>query len=55
MKYLSLFFIILLFLKSFYYGTFELKTNKNKFGGFGIYFLSLIGLLTPLIAIFIWY
>lgn len=42
MKYLYIIFLIILFLKSWYYGIYELKVNKNKPAGISIFFLSLL-------------
>lgn len=55
MKYISIIVLIFLFLKTIYYGSFELKIKKNKLAGFGVYFLASIGLFLPFLVIFIWY
>lgn len=52
MKYISIFFLIYLFLKSFYYGIFEINEKKNKPGGITVIILSFIGLIFPLILLF---
>ena len=55
MKYISILFLIYLFLKSFYYGIYEINDKKNKLGGIAIIFLSIIGLVLPLSLLFIIY
>lgn len=42
MKYFYIIVIIFLFLKSWFYGLYELKTNKNKPAGYSIFLLSLL-------------
>lgn len=52
MKYLSIFFVLYLFLKSFNYGIFELNEKKNFPAGIFIIILSFISLIFPLILLF---
>lgn len=42
MPYLSIFFLIFGFLKTFYYGIFELKEKQNKPGGIAILVLAIL-------------
>ena len=42
MKFLSLIIIFLGFLKSFYYGIFEIKEKNNKFGGIVTCFIAIL-------------
>lgn len=53
MKFISLFFVVYLFLKSFNYGLFELNEKKNFIGGFFIITLSFITLVFSLILLFV--
>ena len=46
MKFLDIFLSILIFLKTFYYGLYEIK-QKNKSGGYGVILLSFVSLLAP--------
>lgn len=55
MKYIAIIFLIYIFLKSIYYGFFELKEKNNKSGGVAIIFLSTLGLIISLLIIFIFY
>jgi len=56
MKLIAIIFIIYLFLKSIYYGIFELTDNKNKPGGIVIIVIAIIGLIFPLsLLIFYFY
>lgn len=41
MKYLALVYIVWAFLKSWYYGLYELKENKNKTAAIAIFFLAI--------------
>lgn len=42
MKYLAIIFLIYTFLKTWNYGTFELKENKNKTAAIAIFFLAIV-------------
>ncbi len=55
MKYLSILFIIYLFLKSFNYGIFELNEKKNFLAGFFIIILSFISLIFPITLLLLIY
>lgn len=46
--------IILIFLKSLFYGIYELQNNNNKSAGSAIIVLSIIGLILPIVIIFIY-
>ncbi len=48
MKILSMILIIYAFLKSIFYGYFEIKEKENKAGGIIVIFLALIGLIFPI-------
>lgn len=52
MKYLATLFLIYIFLKSFYYGIFELNNKKNFTGGIFVIILSIISLIFPLILLY---
>ncbi len=47
MKLISIAFLIYAFLKSMFYGYFEIKEKENKSGGIIVMFLSIIGLILP--------
>ena len=55
MKYLFTFILILGFLKSFYYGLFEIKEKENKYGGIAVIFIAILGLILPTALLFILY
>ncbi len=55
MKYIAIIFLIYIFLKSVYYGMFELKEKNNKSGGVAIIFFATLGLIISLLIIFIFY
>ncbi len=55
MKLIAIIFIIYLFLKSIYYGIFELTDNKNKPGGIAIIVIAIIGLIFPLSLLIFYY
>lgn len=55
MKYLFTFILILGFLKSFYYGLFEIKEKENKAGGIAVIFIAILGLILPTALLFILY
>ena len=42
MPLLAIFLLIFFFLKTFYYGIFELKSNKNKPGGIVVFIYSIL-------------
>lgn len=48
MKILSIIFLIYAFLKSVFYGYFEIKEKENKSGGIAVIFLAIIGLIFPI-------
>lgn len=45
--------IFLCILKTFFYGLYEIKENENKLGGSFVIFISIVGLIVPIIFIFI--
>lgn len=55
MKFLFIFILLIAFIKSFYYGLFEIKEKENKPGGITIIFLAFLGLIFPSILLFILY
>ena len=55
MKYLALLFLLIGFLKSYYYGLFEIKEKQNKSGGIAVIILAILGLIMPSIILFICY
>ena len=55
MKYIIIVLILLAFYKSIYYAMFEYKEKDNRLAGIGIYILSFIGLLFPILVIIIFY
>lgn len=55
MKYIIIVLILLAFYKSIYYAIFEYKEKNNKLAGFGIYILSFIGLLFPILVVLMFY
>lgn len=48
MKILSIIFLIYAFLKSIFYGYFEIKEKENKSGGITVIVLALLGLILPI-------
>ena len=55
MKLIAFFFIIYAFIKSIYYGLFEIKEKKNKPCGYTTFFLATIGLILPAIILILFY
>ena len=45
--------IFICILKTFFYGLYEIKQNENKLGGDFVIFISIIGLIVPIIFIFL--
>lgn len=45
--------IFICILKTFFYGLYEIKENKNKLGGNFVIFISVIGLIIPIIFIYL--
>ena len=52
MKYLTMLFLLYLFLKSFYYGLFEIQEKNNIQVGISVIVLAAVGLIFPLILLF---
>lgn len=46
--------IIFSFLKTLFYGLYEINNNQNKLGGVTIVILGIIGLILPIIIIFMY-
>lgn len=55
MKLVAFIFIIYAFIKSLYYGLFEIKEKKNKPGGYTTIILAILGLILPAIVLYIFY
>ena len=55
MPYLALILLVLCFLKTFYYGIYEIKQENNKPGGIATCLFSLLGLIFPVIVIIVIY
>ncbi len=55
MKFLFTFILLIGFLKSFYYGLFEIKEKENKPGGIAVIFLAILGLSLPTVLLFVLY
>lgn len=53
MKILSIIFLIYAFIKSIFYGYFEITEKKNKSGGIIVIGLAIIGLILPITFIII--
>ena len=51
MPYIAIILLIYAFLKSFYYGIYEINHNKNKPGGIAVCVLAIFGLIFPCIVI----
>ena len=46
--------IIFSFLKTLFYGIYEINNNKNKSGGITVIILGIIGLILPIVIIFMY-
>lgn len=55
MKYIAIILLIFSFIKTLFYGNFELNEKKNKIAGIGTYFIGILGLIIPLTVMYIWY
>ncbi len=55
MQYIATIFLIYVFIKSIYYGIFEINEKNNKSGGLTVIFLSILGLMLPLIILILNY
>lgn len=55
MKFLFTFILIISFIKSFYYGMYEIKEKENKSGGIAIICLAILGLILPVSLLFLLY
>ena len=55
MKYIISILVLLTFYKSVFYADFEYKEKQNKLAAIGVYILSFIGLVLPLLVLFKWY
>lgn len=45
--------IFICILKTFFYGFYEIKENENKLGGSFVIFISIVGLIIPIIFIYL--
>lgn len=54
MEYLATFILIYAFLKSIYYGIYEIKDKKNKSGGIAVIVLAILGLILPISLLIIY-
>ncbi len=52
MKLVAFILIIYAFIKSIYYGLFEIKEKKNRPGGYITIFLATLGLILPSLVLF---
>ncbi len=55
MKYFAFLLVLLTFIKSMYYGIFELKERKNKSAAIYVFCIASIGLIIPYAVLLIWY
>ena len=55
MKIISIVILIYAFLKSMFYGYYEIKEIGNKFGGIIVILLALIGFIVPVTFLIIYY
>lgn len=55
MKYLCLFFILYLYLKTYFYADYEIKEKNNKPGGITLKVISFTGLISAIIILFLYY
>lgn len=55
MKFLVIALLIFAFLKSFYYGVYEINEKKNKPAGITIIFLAILGLIFPVSLLLLLY
>lgn len=46
--------IIFSFLKTLFYGLYEIKNNQNRSGGITVIVLGVIGLILPIVIIFMY-
>ena len=51
MKYLIILYLIFIFFKTWYYGIFEMKENKNKTAATAIFILAICGLIFPIVVL----
>lgn len=54
MEYLAIALLIYAFIKSIYYGIYEIKNKKNKPGGIAVIFLAILGLILPTVLLIIY-
>lgn len=47
--------LIIAFIKSYYYGIYEIKEKENKSGGVAIICLAILGLILPALLLFLLY
>lgn len=54
MEYLAMILIIYTFLKSIYYGIYEINNKKNKSGGITVILIAILGLILPISLLIIY-
>lgn len=55
MKTLSIIFLIYAFIKSIFYGYYEIKEKENKSGGIIVITLAIIGLIFPITLLILFF
>lgn len=55
MKFIAIILLIFAFLKSFYYGIYEIKEKENKPAGITVIFLAILGLIFPVTLLLLIY
>lgn len=55
MKFIAISLLIISFLKSIYYGIYEINEKKNKPAGITVIFLAILGLIFPISLLIIIY
>lgn len=55
MRYLFIFMLLFFFIKSFYYGKYEINEKQNKPGGIVVIILAILGFIFPTILLFLLY
>lgn len=53
MEFFILYFSFIIFVRTFSYGLYELKNNKNKVGGITVIFTAIVILLLPNIVMYL--
>lgn len=55
MKFVAIVLLIFSFLKSIYYGIYEIKEKENKPAGIAVFFLAILGLIFPITLLLLLY